>query len=206
MILHAYRDGPNDLDMRKGVFRTLKKAAESFEFESLYDGDAEDVVRKHAQKRGLSLTSGARAYLVDAVGTDIASLSEALDKIDLYLGESDEEGPRRVETDNIQEVIAETRVRSIFDLTDALGDCEYEKAITILDRMLLAGEPPLRILHMIARHFRLVTKLHDPSVRSLDKGGKAGELNVPYFFVDDYQRHARTFSTSDLADIRSHIL
>ncbi len=206
LILHAHRDKPGDLDLRKGVFRTLKQNAETCEFEALYDNDAESVVRKHAKRRGLELDSEARAYMVDAVGTDIASLAEALDKVDLYLGESDGDAPRRVDVEVLQEVIAETRVRSVFDLTDALGACEYEEAIAILDKMLLAGEPPLRILHMIARHFRIVAKLHDPSIRQLDNYDQASELQVPHFFVDDYRRDARRFSPDDLAEIRSRIL
>lgn len=206
LILHAHRDKPGDLDLRRGVFKTLKSNAETCEFESLYDSDAESVVRKHAKQRGLKFDSEARAYIVDAVGTDIASLTEALDKVDLYIGESDQEGPRDVDVDILQEVIAETRVRSIFDLTDALGACKYEEAVSILDKMLLAGEPPLRILHMIARHFRLVAKLHDPNVRQMDKYDQASELQVPHFFVDDYRSDARTFTADELAEIRSRIL
>ena len=205
LVLHAYRESAKDLDMRRGVFRTLKKNATHEEFESLYDNDAESVLRKHARDRGLDLSHAARAYLIDAVGTDIATIDQALDKLDLYMGEADEE-TRAVDVDEVQDVIAETRVRSVFDLTDALGDTNYEQALAILDRMLLAGEPPLRILHMIARHFRLVDLLHDPEIRRLDNRGQAGKLHVPYFFVDDYRRHARTFSTSDVAEIRRRIL
>lgn len=205
LVLHAHREDASDLDFRKGSLQTLKREATTCEFESLYDRDAESVVSKHARKRGLDLSRSAKAYLVDAVGTDIATLDQALDKIDLYLGEADDEGARRVGADDLQEVVAETRVRNVFDLTDAVGDRQFETALSILDRMLLAGKSPLRILHMIARHFRIVDRIHDPDYRGLDARKLARKLNVPHFFLDDYRRHARTFGPDDAAEIRDHI-
>lgn len=206
LVVHAYREDASDLDLRSGPVRTLKREAVAHEFESLYDHDAESVVEKRAREHGLELSKGARAYLVDAVGTDIGTLDQALEKVDLFVGPSESEGPRRVDVDAIQEVVAETRVRSVFDLTDALGDCNFETALSILDRMLLDGEPALRILHMIARHFRIVDRIHDPDYRGLQQRELARKLNVPHFFVDDYRRHARTFDSSDITAIRRRIL
>jgi len=206
LIVHAYREDGEDLDLRSGALRTLKREAIAHEFESLYDHDAETVVEKRARNHGLELSKAARAYLVDAVGTDIGALDQALEKVDLFVGPSESDGPRRVGVDAIQEVVAETRVRSVFDLTDALGERNFETALSILDRMLLDGEPPLRILHMIARHFRIVDRIHDPDYRGLQERELARKLNVPHWFVEDYQRHARTFDTSGIADIRRRIL
>lgn len=205
LIFHAHRTEHDDLDLRKSAYRTLKEAATNWEFESLYDDDAAQVAEKHAADHGLDLTSEAMAYLIDAVGTDVATLDRALEKVDLFVGER-EESPRHVGVEAVEEIVAETRVRSVFDLTDALGERDYETALGILDSMLLDGEPPLRILYMIARHFRLVARLHDPEVRNKSRSQKARELGVLKMFVDDYIRHARTFSPAALDRIRERIL
>ena len=207
LVLHAHTAGDNaEIDLRKGVFRTLKSEATHCEFESLYDYEVGEVVEKHARDRGMRFSEEASAYLIEAVGTDIGTLDKALDKVDLYLGPSDEDGLRSVRKEDVEEITAHTRVRSIFDLTDALGERNYREALDILDGMLLAGKSPLMILHMIARHFRLVDKIHDPELRNLGKRDLASELGVLHWFVDDYKRHARTFSASEIADIREHLL
>jgi DNA polymerase-3 subunit delta len=205
LILHAHTAGDrNSIDGRRSIFRTLKSNAEVCEFESLYENEVGDVVRKHASQRGLKMDREASAYLIEAVGTDIATLNRALDKIDLFIGQGDD--PRPVERQQVEAVTAETRVRSVFDLTDALGERAYKEALKILDNMLLSGEDAIPILYMIARHFRLVDRLHDPEVRQQDKGSQASTLGVPYFFVDDYRRHARTFSSKDISTIRDRLL
>lgn len=205
LILHAHTAGDrNSIDGRRSIFRTLKSNAEVCEFEALYENEVGDVVRKHAQQKGLNLDREASAFLIEAVGTDIATLDRALEKIDLFVGDGDD--PRHVSRQQVEAVTAETRVRSVFDLTDALGERAYQEALKILDNMLLSGEDAIPILYMIARHFRLVDRLHDPDIRQKDKGSQASALGVPYFFVDDYRRHARTFSSDDVADIRERLL
>jgi DNA polymerase III subunit delta len=204
LLVHA-RTAQKKLDGRTWIVKKLKKAGTSCKFESLYENEVGEILRKQANKRGLRLAPAATAYLIEAVGTDLASLDKALDKLDLYVGDS-EESPRYVEADVVGEVVAHTKINSVFDLTDALGDRKFEDALHVLDSMLLNGEPPLRILAMIARHFRIVAKLHDPSVRNLSRKKKAGKVGVVPYFVKDYQRHASKFSPTEIEAIRERLL
>jgi DNA polymerase-3 subunit delta len=218
LVVHA-RTTKKKLDGRKSVVKKLKKAGMSCEFGALYENEVGEILQKQAARRGLRLTAASTAYLIEAVGTDLASLDKALDKIDLYIGDSTDssnegasgqgpskQGPRRVEAEVLKEVVADTKVRTVFDLTDALGDRQFEAALKILDSMLLDGEPPLRILAMIARHFRIVAKLHDPSIRNDSKYDKARAVGVVPYFLKDYQRHAGKFPTTEIEAIRSRLL
>lgn len=210
LVLHANTAGDrNGIDGRKSIVKKLKKAAEHCKFEALYESEVGDVVRKHAADRGLRFDRAASAYLVEAVGTDIATLDRALDKIDLYIGPPDAQdsgSQRTVHKEEVEAVTAQTRVRSVFDLTDALGDRKYQDALQILENMLLTGENAIPILYMVARHFRLVDKLHDPEVRRLGKYKQASAIGVPHFFLSDYKRHARKFSPGEVAEIRDRLL
>jgi DNA polymerase-3 subunit delta len=222
LVVHA-RTAQKKLDGRKTVVKKLKKAGMSCEFASLYENEVGEILQKQAAKRSLRLTPAATAYLIEAVGTDLASLDKALDKVDLYVGQpadhlddssgnqsssnqSSNNKPRRVDDEVIKEVVADTKVRSVFDLTDALGDRTFEEALKILGNMLLNGEPPLRILAMIARHFRIVAKLHDPTVRNEGKYDKARAVGVMPYFLKDYQRHANKFPPAEIETIRGRLL
>lgn len=205
LVFHA-RTINKSIDGRISIVKKLKKAAETCEFESLYENELGPFLNREANKRGLRLGREASAYLVDALGTDMSALEQAMDKIDLYLGESDGDGPRQVTADDAAAVVARTRNRSVFDLTDALGERDYQTAMEVLDRMLLDGKPPLVISHMIARHFRIVSRLHDPSLRNASNKKAASAVRVPPFFVKDYRRHARIFSSSQVQHILKMLL
>lgn len=205
LVFHA-RTIKKKIDGRLGVVRKLKKAAESCEFKSLYENELGPFIQGQAKRRGLRVGREVSAYLVDAVGTELAALDQAFLKIDLYMGAAEDGAPRRVSVDDAQAVVARTRNRSVFDLTDALGEQDFQFAIEILERMLLDGEAPLLISHMIARHFRIVAKLQDPSLRNAGRRDAAGAVRVSPFFVKDYRRHARTFSTEQVALILQRLL
>ncbi len=205
LVFHA-RTINKSIDGRIGIVRKLKKAAEVCEFKPLYENEVGPFIQRQAKSRGLRLRREASAYLIDAVGTDLAGLDQAMLKIDLYMGAADEDTPREVTVEDAQAVVARTRNRSVFDLTDALGDCDFQSALEVLERMLLDGESPLMVSHMVARHFRIVARLQDPQLRNANNKKAASTVRVSPYFVSDYRRDARTFSPAEVRAIMRRIL
>lgn len=191
LILHAMT-AQRSVDGRNASVKKLKKAAEVCEFKTFYAEDAERFVRKQAADRGLHVDQASIAYLTQAVGSSLADLSAALEKVDLFIGPGDP--PRQATVDVVSEIIADTKVNSVFDLTDALGERNLERALIILDKMLLSGEAAIMINQMIARHFRIIAKLQDPSLRNAGRNERARAAGVSPFFLKDYNRHAAKFS------------
>ncbi|MFU8804509.1 MAG: DNA polymerase III subunit delta [Bradymonadaceae bacterium] len=205
LIIHA-RTADKGLDGRNSFVKKLKSVAETCEFKSLYENEVGSFISKQAGKRGLRLDSQAEAYLVEAVGTDLAGIDTALEKVDLYVGADPEGNRRMVDVSQVQAVVANTKVRSVFDLTDALGKRDFQSALLVLERMLLAGEPPILIAHMITRHFRILAKLNDPSLRNADAKTAAAALRQSPWFMRDYQRQARAFSLDETMRILEAML
>lgn len=202
-IIHAMT-ADKKLDGRISAVKKMRKVAAEYEFKAFYENELDGFLNREASKRKLNLAPAARAYLIEAVGTDLNPLVDALNRIDLYLGDDAEN--RSVGEELVQEIIAETRVHSIFSLTDALGSRDLERSLKLIDGMLLSGEPALRILAMIARHFRILTKLKDPSLRSGSRNDTARAVGVTPYFLKDYQRDAGRFSISELDQVRTRLL
>lgn len=207
LIVHA-QTAKKKFDGRKSVVKKLKKAGVACEFASLYENEVADILDSRAGRRGLRLAPVVSAYLVAAVGTDLATLDQALDKIDLYIGpnESGDKSPRLVDEEIVREVVADTKIRSVFELTDAVGERKFEEALHIAANMLRNGESAIGSVAMLARHFRIVARLQDSTVRNLSRNQKAGAVRVSPYFLKDYERHARTFGLRAIENIRSQLL
>lgn len=205
LVFHA-RTIKKKIDGRIGIIKKLKKAASVCEFKPLYENELGPFLSRQAGRRGLRLDDETTAYLVDAVGTELAALDQALTKIDLYVGAANDDETRQVRVDDAKAVVARTRNRSVFDLTDALGERNYQDAMEDLQRMLLDGESPLMISHMITRHFRIVAKLQDASLQRADRYEAARAVHVSPYFLRDYKRHARTFSATEVRGILKRLL
>lgn len=205
LILHA-RTAEKTLNGNAGIVRKMRKAAVIGEFKAFYENEAGAFIAKQAAARKLRLPNDVQTFLLEAVGTDLAHLDGALEKLDLYVGASPDGQIRQVELADAQAVIAQTRVHTVFNLTDALGSRDYEQALKILDAMLIAGDAPLMITAMVTRHFRVLAKLGDPSLRSIPARDIATAVGVAPFFLRDYQRHAQKFSTAELENVLTAML
>ncbi len=150
-------------------------------------------LRVRAERLGRRLAPDAAALLVDAVGAELTMLAVNLDKVMLYAGER-----RTIGVDDVEQCVARTRVHSVFELTQAVGERRLGVALTVLHRAIEAGEQPLMILSMLHRHVRqlwLVRALGDthPGDEAL-----AAEVGAPPFAVARLRQQAQLFADADL--------
>ncbi len=203
MIIHSVT-GNKSLDGRSSAAKKMRKVADEYEFKAFYENEVTDFLRRKAHDKSLRLSDETMAHLIEACGTDLSPLLDALERIDLYLGGT---GVRDVDLNLVRNVVAHTRVHNVFALTDALGGRDFERALQVLATMLEAGESPLRLMPMISRHFRIIAKLKDPEVRALnDRGERARAVGVVFYFLNRYQQDSERFSRHEIEDIRRALL
>ena len=58
--------------------------------------------------------------------------------------------------DDVEELVAETRQRNVFELTKTIGAGDVPRALALLANMLRNREPALRIQFMLARQMRQI--------------------------------------------------
>lgn len=189
------------LDGRTSAVKAMRKAAAEYEFKELREREVGEIIRRNARPLDLELDTNAVAYLVEALGTDMAALVSALEKIDLYVGTD----RRRATVEDVQAIVADTRVKTVFDLTEALGSRDFGESLKILDRMMVGGESPIGITAMIARHFRIVGRLQDGTVARLKKNEAARKVGVHPYFLRDYKGDARRFSRPEVEQLRRRL-
>lgn len=108
-------------------------------------------LQRRAATAGLSLSDDAAQLLVEWVGEDLTALLGELEKATLWAGEPG----GRVGVEEVNAVVGEHRVRSVFDLTRGLERRALGPALAVLGALLDSGEEPLGLLAMLAREVRL---------------------------------------------------
>jgi len=106
-----------------------------------------------AQEQGKSMKEPAMHSLQEVVGNRLQDIANELEKLSLYVAERKE-----ITREAIEEAVSSLRVESVFELTDRIGSRRMPEALIALSQLMKSGEPPLKILAMIARQFRLLTK------------------------------------------------
>lgn len=101
-----------------------------------------------AKERGLVVTRRAGALLRELCGNDLLSLDQELEKLYLYKGRG------VVDVGDLEEVLADFRLRNAFELVRSLEGGDLKGALAVLDRLYQQGEPSPKIIGAIAWKIR----------------------------------------------------
>jgi len=147
-----------------------------------------------ARELGKDIAPQAVGYIQEAVGRDLQGLSHELSKASLYIGEK-----ARIELEDVEGLVSEVRPATIFELTKAIGERDLKRTFRALERIWESGEPPLKILGMIARQFRhlLITKEVQTNGGGAEEIKKQVGVPNPYY-LRELAAQAKGFSLEAL--------
>lgn len=183
------------LDMRKKAFKLAAKAGVSLKLSAPYARQLPAWIQTRARIKGAAIEGSAAALLGDTIGTNLAALDEALERLILYVASND--GPARIRQQDVEASVARTREHTVFEIAEALGHRNTAEALRVLDAMIASKEEPIRILAMIARHFRRLWMAAEAMANGASQGDVAAQLKVHKFFLSDFCRQAGLFRSAD---------
>jgi len=177
------------LDKRRRLYLVAKRVGEVVEFPRLTPRTLLPYVKRRVEREGKQISDAVAMTLITLVGNSLRDLASEIGKLVAYVGE------RRVITaKDIQDVCTRGHEVTIFQLVDAIGDRKLDRALGLLREVLQGGEPPLLVLYMIARQFRLILQARILLDRGLPATRLPAELGVPPFLSQRLAAQARRFS------------
>ncbi len=181
------------VDVRFRAFQMLKKRGYLHVFAPLGDQALAGWLRGEARALIIALTPDAAEALATAAGPDLGRLSQALEQLALYAGDA------AIDVAAVENLVAETRQRGIFELTKAIGAGQTARALALLTNMLRNREPALRIQFMLARHLRQVWRAKELAASGASRQEIASGVGLNPYFLDDVLVPARRMSRAALA-------
>jgi DNA polymerase-3 subunit delta len=182
------------LDGRTKLAKRAQKLDLVVEAAPLKQGDLRSFVIGEAQRRALKLAPDAAAALVDAIGNDLPALDDALERLSLYVGER-----AAIDLAAVEQCVTKVRVESIWALVDAVGMRDRRTALKAASSLLADREPPLRILAMVARQLRIVSRMQSALAGGAPPQDAARMAGAPPFKARDLATAARRFDRRSLA-------
>jgi DNA polymerase III subunit delta len=148
-----------------------------------------------AESSGVKLEPDAGRELVDALGSDMLSVANELEKLILYVGEK-----KRITLGDVETMVLSAKQRSLYELTDAISSKDTARALSVLESMLSSGdgdEAAIGHVYMLSRTFRQMLVILEKNVRDsraiwqvLWQG-----FRLPPFAAEDVIKQARRFGS-----------
>lgn len=149
-------------------------------------------ILRRVREKGGSTSNEAASMLALLVGRDLRLLDQEIGKLLLYAD------GRPVQTGDIEALVSRARETSIFDLVDAVGHRQTDRALRLLHRLLDDGEAPLYLLTMLARQVRILIQVSELCDQGLNEQAIAARLKLHPYVVKKGLAQARNFQMTQL--------
>jgi DNA polymerase-3 subunit delta len=181
------------LDGRLRLVRIAKERGFWTEVAPLKQPQLRAFAVAEAQARGHELAPDAAEALLDAIGNDLDAVDDAIERLSLFTG-----AHKPIGLEAIQACISRSRVDSVWALVDAVGLRDPKAALRASTSLLSDGEPPLRLLSLIARQIRMVARMRQALATGLSPQEAAKEAGALPFKARDLAQSAKRFNSAAL--------
>lgn len=162
----------------------------------LEGGNLRAWVAKAVAAAGYHITDEAIRGLLRDHDPDLRILEREIEKLCTYVGEAGE-----VRLEDVQAVGQASRQHSLFALSDALGGRQPGPALLEIDHLLNQGEPPLVVMSMVVRHFRLLWTIKQFVAQGQDRYRIAKALRLPPNVCRTLMAQSGAFSAARLQEL-----
>lgn len=181
------------IDKRKKQIRLLLDKADCVEFKKPYENQIPSWVNYIAQNLGLTISNDAIHLLHKLVGNHLTEIEAELKKVGEFIG-----GGRRIEMQDVAQVVSRSKEENVFDFTKAIGENDRVKALEHLVHLLDQGQNEIGIVSLVARHVRILLTLKRGSEEGLHGAKLAHFAQVPPYFLEGYLDQSRLWTIKKL--------
>ena len=193
------------LDRRRRLFGVLQRIARIIPCRRLEPEELPRWVRARVADAGKTIVPEAAEVLVVLAGGNLRELSTEIDKLVAYAG-----ARRTIAVADVREVTSHVAEATIFELMDAVGLRQTERALRLL-QVVLAEESAVRVLFMLSDQIRMLlrTKALQERARMPRRPSRdeiRDALGTRAFLYDRYRAQIAAFGRLDVAQMLGLLL
>ena len=186
----------SEVDKRGKMYKAVKDKGRAVEMGRQDEKTLLYWLAGMVKKEGKQIKESAARYLVAKTGTDMENLEKEMEKLFSYtLGQTE------ITVQDVDEICTTQVTNKIFDMVEAVAAKQQKQALDYYYDLLALKEPPMRILYLLARQFKLLMEVKDLSGRGYDKPQIAKTAGLHPFVAGKYIKQCRSFSKEELRSI-----
>ena len=186
----------SEVDKRGKLYKAVKEKGRIVEMTRQDGTTLQKWVLSMVKKEGRQITQASVRYFLTKVGEDMENIHGELEKLFCYTL-----GKQEITIHDIEEICTTHIDNKIFDMINAVADKKQKQALTLYYDLVALKEPPMRILFLMSRQFRILMEVLEMSRRGYGKKEISENVKVPPFAVGRYLAQAQKFSGRELRRI-----
>lgn len=186
----------NEVDKRSKLYKAVKAKGHIVELGAQDEATLKRWVAGLVKKEGKQISESCIVYLLGKIGTDMENIQRELEKLFCYTLERDS-----IEKEDIDAVCVTQITNHIFDMVNAVAEKKQKKALDLYYELLALKEPPMRILFLLTRQYRILFHIKDLLQKGYGRKEIASKAGLHPFAAGKYMDQAKYFKTRELRKI-----
>ena len=183
----------NEVDKRSRLYKAVKAKGHIVELGAQDETTLRRWIQGLVKKENKSMEPSDIAYFLNKVGSDMENITKELEKLFSYCLERDT--ITRADVD----AVCVTQITShIFEMVSAVARKEQRRALDLYYELLALKEPPMRILFLMEREYRILFHVRALMHQGYGKKEIAAKAGVPPFAAARYMDQAKRFRPGEL--------
>lgn len=181
------------IDKRSKMYKAASKSGSAIEFGEQKESLLTRWILGRLKKENKKITQSVLQLFLSKTGTDMNIIDKELEKLLCYTLHKEV-----IEAADVEAICTEQVSNRIFDMVNAIGKRDQKQALSLYYDLLSLKEPPMRILYLIIRQFRILLDLKSMNQKGLDAKTMASKASIPPFAVRRSLDQAASFSEKEL--------
>ncbi len=186
----------NEVDKRSRMYRAVSGKGRAVELTRQDERTLMLWIAGAAKREKKKMRESAARCLLDMAGTDMENLEKELEKLFCYTLDRDE-----ITAEDVEAVCTAQTANRIFDMVEAVAMKRQKKALDYYYDLLALREPPMRILYLLTRQFRILLEVRALTERGYARNQVAESVGLRPFVAGKYMEQCRSFTSGELQRI-----
>ncbi len=181
------------LDDRKKIVKLMKKQATVMEARPLVEKELRQWIQSKAKEEKVVFNEGAEQELITLTAANLMQMASEIKKLALHVGENNE-----VLKEHVSSLVVRSLEQDIFVLVDGVVKGQAHQSLKIFKDLIKQKEPPLRILAMMVRQFRILYQVKQLSQQGYGEKMIASQLKLHPYVVKLALKQVQRFKDEEL--------
>ena len=187
------------LDKRKKLFKSVQKFGMIINCKKMYDNQISAWIRARLENENFIIDNKASFMLFEFLGNDLNKIVNQIEKLKIISKD------KKITDHLIEKNIGFSKDYNIFELRNAIGEKNLEKALKICNYMSKnINKHPVQVtISLVFNYFIQIFQLH--SVENKSRSNISKIIGINPYFIDEYIKASRNYSLKKISKIISLI-
>lgn len=186
----------NEVDKRSKLYKSVKARGRAVELGFQDEATLKRWVAGLIRKENKQVSEQTIVYFLNKTGTDMENITKELEKLFCYTF-----GRDAVTKEDVDAVCVTQITNHIFEMVDAVAQKKQRKALELYYDLLALKEPPMRILFLMIRQYRLLLQVKGLLKAGYGRKEIASKAGLHPFVAGKYMDQAEHFPGRELRAI-----